>query len=238
MFSVPSALTWPALGMPTIMPNCCCTAGSEAVASMRPYSSGGPLYLSRSGRTVEAFDRFGREAQRRARAHRAGRLRNRRAVFGDEHARHAVEAAHALEIVLHHRDAGGRFRFDRRHAVRRSSPLRDGTARPVQEAPSSLPALSWILEAILSRWRTSHADFSPARSLLSLPGSGLRGNGPVVAESTDPAHRTDRTGRGDGHHGASPGRRHHAKGRAAGDRREHARGFRHRRASGSRARRA
>ena len=56
--------------------------------------------------------------------------------------------------------------------------------------------------------------------------------------STDPAHRTDRTGRGDGHHGASPGRRHHAKGRAAGDRREHARGFRHRRASGRRARRA
>ena len=55
MLSVPSALSWPAFGMPTIMPNCCCTSGSEAVASMRPNSSGGPLYLSRSGRMVEAF---------------------------------------------------------------------------------------------------------------------------------------------------------------------------------------
>ncbi len=55
MFSVASAFTWPAFGMPTIMPNCCCTPESDAVASMRPYSSGGPWYLSRSGRSVEDF---------------------------------------------------------------------------------------------------------------------------------------------------------------------------------------
>src|SRR6478609_5332752 len=40
--------------------------------------------------------------------------------------------------------------------------------------------------------RTSHADFSPARSLLSLPGSLLRRSGPGVAEPTDPHHRADR----------------------------------------------
>ncbi len=55
MFSVPIALTCPALGMPTIIPNCWCTFGSDAVASMRPYSIGGPWYLSRSGRIAEAF---------------------------------------------------------------------------------------------------------------------------------------------------------------------------------------
>ena len=55
MLSVPMALSWPALGMPTIMPNCCGTSGLDAVASMRPNSSGGPLYLSRSGRIVEAL---------------------------------------------------------------------------------------------------------------------------------------------------------------------------------------
>ena len=69
MLSVPSALTWPAFGMPTIMPNCCCTVGSEAVGSMRPNSSGGPWYLSRSGRRVGRLDGLRRKlaaASRRA----------------------------------------------------------------------------------------------------------------------------------------------------------------------------
>jgi hypothetical protein len=52
---VASAFTCPAFGLPTIIPNCCCTSGSEAVASMRPYSSAGPLYLSTSGSTAEAL---------------------------------------------------------------------------------------------------------------------------------------------------------------------------------------
>jgi hypothetical protein len=55
MLSVASALTWLAFGMPTIIPYCCWTEGSEAVGSMRPYSSGVPLYLSRSGNSVEAL---------------------------------------------------------------------------------------------------------------------------------------------------------------------------------------
>src|SRR5687767_15861506 len=36
------------------MPACCCTVGSDAVASIRPKSSGGPAYLSRSGNTADA----------------------------------------------------------------------------------------------------------------------------------------------------------------------------------------
>ena len=55
MFSVPSAFTWAPFGTPTIMPNCCRTAGSDAVGSMRPYSSGGPWYASRSGSSAEAL---------------------------------------------------------------------------------------------------------------------------------------------------------------------------------------
>jgi hypothetical protein len=42
MLSVASALSWPALGMPTTMPNCCNTAGSEAVVSILPNSMGRP----------------------------------------------------------------------------------------------------------------------------------------------------------------------------------------------------
>ena len=54
MLSVSSAFSCPAFGMPTRIPNCCCTVGSEIVGSMRPNSSGGPLYCSKSGRIVEA----------------------------------------------------------------------------------------------------------------------------------------------------------------------------------------
>ena len=55
MFKVASAFSWPALGTPAIIPYCCCTAGSEAVASIRPNSRGGPSYLSRSGKIVAAL---------------------------------------------------------------------------------------------------------------------------------------------------------------------------------------
>ena len=69
------ALSWPAFGMPTIMPNCCGTSGLEAVASMRPNSSGGPWYLSRSGRIVEAFTVCVGNLSARTGTHHAGRLR-------------------------------------------------------------------------------------------------------------------------------------------------------------------
>ena len=55
MLRVASAFTCPAFGLPTIIPNCCGTPGSEAVASIRPYSRSRPLYVSRSGSTVEAL---------------------------------------------------------------------------------------------------------------------------------------------------------------------------------------
>ena len=50
---MPIALTWPALGMPTVIPYCCCTSGSDAVASIRPNSIGGPAYWSTLGSTDE-----------------------------------------------------------------------------------------------------------------------------------------------------------------------------------------
>ena len=38
------AFNCPALAMPTRMPTCCCTLGSEMVGSMRPSSRGSPSY--------------------------------------------------------------------------------------------------------------------------------------------------------------------------------------------------
>ena len=43
MLIIPSARACPAFGMPTVMPNCCCTVGSEEVGSIRPNSIGGVL---------------------------------------------------------------------------------------------------------------------------------------------------------------------------------------------------
>ena len=42
MFRVSSAFTWPAFGIPTRMPACCRTVGSDTVDSIRPKVSGGP----------------------------------------------------------------------------------------------------------------------------------------------------------------------------------------------------
>ena len=67
MFSVSSAFTWPAFGMPTRMPDCCRTLGSETVASIRPNSSG------RSGVLVEIREeRRRRHGLRRKRERRTG----------------------------------------------------------------------------------------------------------------------------------------------------------------------
>src|SRR5258708_11102786 len=61
MLNVPIALTCPAFGFPTIMPYCCCTAGSEAVGSMRPNSSGGARFLLGSGEDGQGAAGFLRE---------------------------------------------------------------------------------------------------------------------------------------------------------------------------------
>jgi hypothetical protein len=52
-FSVLSALTCPALDMPTSIPYCCSAPGSERVGSILPYSIGNPLYSLKSGRMLE-----------------------------------------------------------------------------------------------------------------------------------------------------------------------------------------
>ena len=51
--NVASVFTLPEFGVPTVMPYCCCTSGSEAVGSMRPNSIGGPAYRSKLGRSSE-----------------------------------------------------------------------------------------------------------------------------------------------------------------------------------------
>ena len=90
MLSVSSAFSWPALGMPTRMPNCCCTLGSEIVGSIRPSSSGSPVYSLKS--REDGRDRHGlrRERDRRAGAHRARRRRDRLAVGRDQRGAGAV----------------------------------------------------------------------------------------------------------------------------------------------------
>ena len=86
--------------------------GSEAVASMRPNSSGGPWYWSRSGRMVGGLDGLGREASAPSRAP-CRRPRHGRAVRGDQHAGDAVVGAHALDVVPDDRHAGRLPRPDR-----------------------------------------------------------------------------------------------------------------------------
>ncbi len=76
MLSVSSAFSWPAFGMPTRMPNCCCTLGSEIVGSMRPNSSGRPWYSIEVREDASTTgDGLGRKRERRAGAH--GALRRR-----------------------------------------------------------------------------------------------------------------------------------------------------------------
>ena len=58
-------------------------------------------------------DGRGREAERRQRTHRTHGLRDRRAVFGDEHAGNAVIGPRALDVVLDDRDAIRLARADR-----------------------------------------------------------------------------------------------------------------------------
>lgn len=53
MLSVSSAFNWPALGMPTRIPHCCWTPGSDSVGSIRPSSKGRPAYSSNFGKMVD-----------------------------------------------------------------------------------------------------------------------------------------------------------------------------------------
>ena len=65
------------------------------------------------GQDRRSLDGLGREAQRRRRAHRAGRRGDRSAVFGDEQAADPVIGPRPVYIMLNDRDAGRLSRFDR-----------------------------------------------------------------------------------------------------------------------------
>ena len=102
MLSVSSALICPAFGMPTRMPNCCCTLGSEIVGSMRPNSKGRPCVLLEIGEHLRHGDGRGGKGDGRAGAHRALRGRDRRAIGRHQRRARAVVGLGAIEIGLHH----------------------------------------------------------------------------------------------------------------------------------------
>ncbi|MCE2452793.1 MAG: hypothetical protein J4F48_08130, partial [Nitrospinae bacterium] len=68
---------------------------------------GRPCVFIQIGQEVGRLHGFGREPDRRAAAHRAPGFGDGRAVFGDQHAGDAVVRANALQVALHHFDAGG-----------------------------------------------------------------------------------------------------------------------------------
>ena len=107
MLSVSSALICPAFGMPTRMPNCCCTLGSEIVGSMRPNSKGRPAYSLKSGNTFATATVVVGKVRARRRAPRpvAGGIGAPSAVT--KRRARAVVGLGAIEIGLHHRPAGG-----------------------------------------------------------------------------------------------------------------------------------
>ena len=113
MLSVSSAFSWPAFGMPTRMPNCCCTLGSEIVGSIRPSSNGRPAYSLIVREHARDRHRLRRKRERRAGADRAGRRGNRRAVRGHQRRAHAVVGLGALDVRLHHGLAGRLSGLDR-----------------------------------------------------------------------------------------------------------------------------
>ena len=113
MFSVSIALTPPASGMPTRMPHCCCTPGSDTVGSMRPYSMGRPAYWSRSGMNVDAPTVWVGYVDRRAAEDPAGRRLDRFAVRRHERGARAVVCLDAVDVRLHHSLAGDLAILDR-----------------------------------------------------------------------------------------------------------------------------
>ena len=105
------ALTCPAEGMPTIIPNCCCTDGSDAVASMRPNSIGVPRYFSKSGRMVEAITVVvGNVTGVVPRT--APTVLSMGALVRDKQAAHAIEGTHTGNVAFDYFFAGRSARRD------------------------------------------------------------------------------------------------------------------------------
>ena len=126
---------------------------------MRPNSSGMPRVLVEVGQDGRGGDGLGREAERRQRTYRARRLRDRRTIFGDEHAGNAVIGPGALDVVLDDRDASRLARADRPVQLARSSPPRDEMAyrrRPARPScPWPLQFRSWGVHWYAALWLVS-----------------------------------------------------------------------------------
>ena len=137
----------PRSAMPAmIIPNCCCTPGSEAVASMRPNSSGRPLVPLQVGQDAGRLDEF-RVGSAAATSARTDARRRREpgapssvtsALATPLKARDPLDAAGwttATQVV--------RPTLDRLRAAPRSSPPPSETARPVRWARPSRRCLPW-----------------------------------------------------------------------------------------------
>ena len=97
---VSSAFTWPAFGIPTRMPACCRTVGSDTVDSILPKSSGGPAYLSRSGKSVDAATVCVGNARGAPARTAPVRRRDRRAVSRHEARADAVVRLRSIDVGL------------------------------------------------------------------------------------------------------------------------------------------
>jgi len=64
-----------------------------------------PFVFAEIGKDRGGLDGLGGKAQRRRRPHRTRRFGDRRAVFGNEHARDPVIGPRAVDVVPNHRDA-------------------------------------------------------------------------------------------------------------------------------------
>ena len=105
-----------------------------------------PLVLVEIGENRRGLDGLGREAQRRRRAHGAGRLGYRSSVFGHEQAADPVIGPRPVDIVLDDRDAGRAAGSDGLVQLDRSSPLRERMAR---RRTSARPLHAWIVVGVV-----------------------------------------------------------------------------------------
>ena len=113
MLSVSSAFSWPAFGMPTRMPHCCCTVGIRQRRLHPAELERQPGVLAEVREDVETGTVWVGNVDRRAGAHRARRRRDRLAVGRDQRGAGAVVGLRALDVGLHHLPAGGLAGLDR-----------------------------------------------------------------------------------------------------------------------------
>ena len=106
MLSVSSAFSWPAFGMPTRMPNCCCTLGSEMRRLHPAELDRQPGVLRRSPGARSMTGTVSSETRAACRRARCRCRRNRRAVGRHERRADAVVRPGAVDVRLHDGSAG------------------------------------------------------------------------------------------------------------------------------------